>query len=126
MESAVAPAKINLSQKLAQIPDYWNPRIIGRYNGNDLRLSKAKGDFVWHRHADTDELFLVISGRLSIEFRDRTEILSEGEIIVVPRGVEHRPSCADECHLLVIDLEGTINTGAILDHGLTRLTLDQL
>jgi len=106
------PAKINLDQKLAQFSEHWAPRIVARYNDNEVRLAKAEGEFVWHSHPDSDELFLVIDGRLEIEFRDRTEVLDPGELIVVPRGVEHRPCARNgEVRVLVIDPKDTPNTG---------------
>jgi len=106
------PAKINLDQKLAQFSEHWAPRIVARYNDNEVRLAKAEGEFVWHSHPDSDELFLVIDGRLEIEFRDRTEVLDPGDLIVVPRGVEHRPCARNgEVRVLVIDPKDTPNTG---------------
>ena len=106
------PTKIALSQKFALFSDHWAPRLAARYNGNEVWLAKVEGEFHWHHHADTDELFLVIEGELDMEFRDRTEHLAAGDLIVVPRGVEHRP-CArsGEAKLLVMDADGTPNTG---------------
>ncbi len=106
-----APAVINLADKLGQFADHWNPRIVGHYNGNELRLAKVQGDFTWHAHAETDELFLVLSGELSIEFRDGVRTLAPGEMVVVPRGTEHRPFAPVETHMLVVDREGEPNTG---------------
>ena len=106
------PSAINLAEKLAGFSDYWNPRIVGRYNGNEVRIAKVDGEFTWHSHADTDELFLVISGDFAIEFRDGLAKLAPGELIVVPKGVEHRPIATGECHLLLLDREGEPNTGA--------------
>ncbi len=107
-----APPKINLAEKFATFDERWAPRLAAHYNGNEVRLAKVEGEFHWHKHDDTDELFLVIKGELDMEFRDRTESLSSGELIVVPCGVEHRP-CArtGEVQLLVMDAEGTPNTG---------------
>jgi mannose-6-phosphate isomerase-like protein (cupin superfamily) len=107
----VRPQRIRLSDKLASFSDHWNPRIVGRYNGNELRVAKLQGEFTWHSHADTDELFLVVSGRLMMQFRDGVEVLEPGDAIVVPRGVEHCPAADGECHVLLIDREGTLNTG---------------
>ncbi len=106
------PSKVNLAHKFAGFSEHWAPRLVARYNGNEVRLAKVDGEFHWHKHDDTDELFLVIEGALEMEFRDRTEHLSVGEMIVVPRGVEHRP-CArqGEVKLVIIDAEGTPNTG---------------
>ncbi len=106
------PTKVNLADKLALFSDHWAPRIAGRYNGNEIRLVKASGDFRWHSHLETDELFLVIEGRLHMEFRDRTEVLEAGEMIIVPRGVEHFPRVPEgEVKLLLIDPVDTPNTG---------------
>ncbi|MEL6877535.1 MAG: cupin domain-containing protein [Pseudomonadota bacterium] len=107
-----APGKINLAEKFATFSEHWAPRLAARYNGNEVRLAKVEGEFHWHKHDDTDELFLVLEGELDMEFRDRTESLLAGELIVVPRGVEHRP-CArqGEVQLLIMDAEGTPNTG---------------
>lgn len=106
-----APIPINLAEKLSLFSDHWNPRIVGHYNGNDIRLAKIQGEFSWHSHAETDELFLVISGELIIEFRDRTVTLLPGEMIVVPKGTEHRPTATTETHILLMDREGEPNTG---------------
>lgn len=105
------PTRIRLTEKLAAFSDHWNPRIVGRYNSNELRVAKLSGEFAWHSHADTDELFLVVSGRLRMQFRDGIEVLDPGDAIVVPRGVEHCPMADGECHVLLIDAEGTLNTG---------------
>ena len=108
----MTPAKISLADKFATFSDHWAPRLAARYNGNEVRLAKVEGEFHWHSHPDTDELFLVIEGDLDMEFRDRTEHMGEGDMIVVPKGTEHRP-CArsGEVKLLVMDAEGTPNTG---------------
>ncbi|MDA0819266.1 MAG: cupin domain-containing protein [Proteobacteria bacterium] len=104
--------KVNLSEKFALFSDHWAPRLAARYNDNEVRLCKVEGEYHWHQHPYTDELFLVIEGELVMEFRDRTENLVQGDLIVVPRGTEHRP-CAHkgEVKLFVMDAEGTPNTG---------------
>ncbi len=112
MSEAVRPEPVNLADKLAGFSDYWNPRIVGRYNGNEIRLAKAEGEFSWHSHAGSDELFLVLSGDFGIEFRDGLVKVAPGEMLVVPQGVEHKPVAHGECHLLLIDREGEPNTGA--------------
>lgn len=106
------PRKVTLDEKFALFADHWAPRLAARYNGNEIRLAKVEGEFHWHSHPDTDELFLVIEGELDMEFRDRTERMSAGDLIVVPAGTEHRP-CArqGEVRLLVMDADGTPNTG---------------
>ena len=104
--------KVTLSDKFALFDEHWAPRLAARYNGNEVRLAKVEGEFHWHKHDDTDELFLVIEGELDMEFRDRTEVMRAGDLIVVPKGTEHRP-CArkGEVKLLVMDADGTPNTG---------------
>lgn len=106
------PPKINLADKFALFSDHWAPRLAAYYNGNEVRLAKVEGEFHWHQHDETDELFLVIDGVLDMEFRDHSQRLEAGELIVVPKGVEHRP-CArsGEVKLLVMDAAGTPNTG---------------
>ncbi|MDH7970586.1 cupin domain-containing protein [Sphingomonas sp. AR_OL41] len=120
-----APAIINLDEKFGEFSDHWNPRIVGAYNGNELRLAKLQGDFAWHSHAETDELFLVVKGAIGIEFRDGVRRLGQGEMIVVPRGIEHRPFAEEEAHVLLIDREGEPNTGVNPSH-LTRAKLETL
>ena len=122
----MTPQKINLAAKLATFSDHWNPRIVGSYNGNELRVVKVEGEFVWHSHAETDELFLVLAGELTMHFRDHTEVLKPGEAIVVPRNTEHKPAAKGECHLLLMDAEGTVNTGEVNDAALTRATLERI
>ncbi len=106
-----APVAVNLADKFATFSDHWNPRIIGHYNGNEVSIARVSGEFTWHSHADTDELFLVLSGDFAIEFRDGMRRLSAGEMIVVPRGTEHRPIANGECRILMLDREGEPNTG---------------
>ena len=100
-----------MAEKLSAVDEHWRPRIVARMNDYDVRIAKIQGEFVWHAHPDTDELFLVLAGRLSIELRDRTVHLEPGEIFVVPRGVEHRPRAEDECLILMLDPADTPNTG---------------
>ncbi len=104
--------KVNISEKLASFSDHWAPRIVARYNDHEVRLVKVEGEFVWHQHAETDELFLVIDGTLEIELRDRTVTLEPGELFVVPRGTEHRPCAREgEVKLLLTDPADLPNTG---------------
>ena len=104
--------KVNIPEKLASFSDHWAPRIVARYNDNEVRLVKVEGEFVWHQHPDTDELFLVLDGMLDIELRDRTVTLAAGELFVVPRGTEHRPCARNgEVKLLLIDPKDMPNTG---------------
>ena len=102
---------INLAQKLATFPEHWQPRTVGQFNGHDLMVVKVKGEFVWHKHDDTDDFFLVLKGTLDIELRDRTVTLAPGELFIVPKGIEHRPVAREEVHLLLIEPTGTPNTG---------------
>lgn len=102
---------VNLEDKLSTFSEYWQPRTVGEFNGHDLMVVKAKGEFVWHKHDDTDDLFLVLKGRLTIELRDRRVSVGPGEVFVVPKGVEHRPVASEEVHVLLIEPSGTPNTG---------------
>lgn len=102
---------INLAEKLATFTEHWQPHVVGEFNGHDLLLVKVKGEFVWHSHDDTDDLFLVLSGRITIRLRAGDVSLGAGELFVVPRGVEHCPLAEDEAHLLLIERTGTPNTG---------------
>jgi mannose-6-phosphate isomerase-like protein (cupin superfamily) len=120
-----APLVINLAEKLASFCDHWNPRIVGRYNGNEIRVGKLLGEFVWHSHAETDELFVVLKGELTIEFRDGERRLGPGDILVVPKGVEHRPVADAECEIMILDREGEPNTGAVMSE-LTRESLQTI
>ena len=110
-DTSTPPAVINIAAKLATFSDHWNPRIIANYNGNEVRVAKLLGEFTWHSHADTDEMFMVISGELGIAFRDGDRRFGPGEIVVVPKGVEHKPFAEKECHILIMDKEGEPNTG---------------
>ena len=105
--------KVNIAQKLALFDDYWTPRIVAELNGQQVKVVKLKGPFVWHQHAGEDELFLVVRGRLRMEFRDRAVELGEGELIVVPRGVEHRPVAEAEVAVLLFEPASTLNTGDV-------------
>jgi mannose-6-phosphate isomerase-like protein (cupin superfamily) len=105
------PAAVNLAEKLAAFADLWSPKIVGGFNGHDLMVVKAKGEFTWHSHPDTDDFFLVLKGRLVIQLRDGAVSLGPGELYVVPRGVEHRPVAEEETHILLIEPAGTPNTG---------------
>lgn len=103
--------KVNLSAKLAQFSDHWAPRTVARYNDYDVMVVKVQGEFVRHKHDETDDFFLVLTGRLVIRLPDREITLGPGEIFVVPRGVEHQPFAAEETHVLLIEPTGTPNTG---------------
>jgi mannose-6-phosphate isomerase-like protein (cupin superfamily) len=104
--------KVNLQEKLARIEKHWDPKIVGALNGQHVKLVKFSGPFVWHHHEQEDELFLVVHGRFTMEFRDRSVELGEGEFLIVPRGVEHRPVAERETHVLLFEPESTVNTGS--------------
>lgn len=106
----MAPAAINFADKLGRFAEHWSPRVIAEMN-DQFKLVKIQGDFGWHSHADTDETFIVIAGTLRMGFRDREVVLREGEMIVVPRGVEHCPRADAECHVLLVEPRGVVNTG---------------
>jgi mannose-6-phosphate isomerase-like protein (cupin superfamily) len=107
--------KVNLADKLLLFSDYWNPRIVGELNGQHVKLVKFQGPFVWHHHPHEDELFLVVKGRFRMEFRDRHVWLEEGEFLIVPHGVEHRPVADQEVHVLLFEPASTLNTGNVKD-----------
>ena len=102
---------IDLSQKLSTFSDHWSPRTVAQFNACDVMVVKVQGEFVWHKHDDTDDFFLVLKGVLDIELRDRTVTLGPGQLYIVPKGVEHRPVAREEVHLLLIEPTGTPNTG---------------
>jgi mannose-6-phosphate isomerase-like protein (cupin superfamily) len=105
--------KINLKEKLSKFSDHWAPKIIAGMNDYHLKLVKIKGDFVWHYHENTDEVFIVIQGEMKIEFENETIELNEGEICVVPKGVNHKPFAENECKIMIIEPSGIVNTGNI-------------
>ena len=117
--------KINIQDKLSLFNDHWNPRIIGELNKQHVKLAKIKGEFIWHKHEHEDEMFLVLKGTLKIEFRDRTETIHENEIIIVPKGVEHKPIAEEEVSIMLFEPATTINTGA-LENEFTRKKLESL
>ena len=106
---------INIRDKFSKISEHWSPKIIAQMNDFHFKLAKVQGEFVWHDHPETDEVFLVIQGKLEIHLRDGKVILNEGELYVVPRGVEHKPFAEAECHVLLVEPAGTINTGSVVD-----------
>ena len=110
-ERVLMENKVNLAEKLASFDEHFSPKIVGHLNDYKLVVVKAKGEFVWHSHAETDDFFLVLHGRLTIQLRDRDVELSPGEVFVIPRGVEHCPKAAEEAHVLLIEPAGTVNTG---------------
>ena len=104
-------SKINLEQKFSLFEEHWSPKIVAELNGQHVKIAKLQGEFEWHQHDDEDELFWAVKGNLKIEMRDQTVDLSPGEIFVVPRGVEHKPSATVETHIVMFEPVGTVNTG---------------
>ena len=102
---------INLAEKLASFTEHWQPRTVAEFNGHDIMVVKAQGEFVWHKHDETDDLFLVLRGELEIQLRDRSVVLRAGDLFIVPKGIEHRPVAREEAHVLLIEPSGTPNTG---------------
>lgn len=107
--------KVNLAEKFAKIGEHWRPKVVGALNGQEVKLVKFQGTFVWHRHDDADELFLAVSGTFRVEFRDRAVELHPGELLVVPRGVEHRTVADEEVEVLLFEPAATRNTGDVVD-----------
>lgn len=105
--------KVNLAEKFSRFSDTWSPKIVGEVNDSHVKLVKLKGEFVWHRHEREDELFLVVKGRMRIRLRDRDIALDPGEFFIVPHGVEHLPVADAECHVLLLEPKGTLNTGNV-------------
>ena len=117
---------INLAEKLAAFSEHWSPKLVDTVDDYDIKLVKLKGDFVWHRHAEEDELFLVLKGSFRMDFRDRQVDLAAGEMIVVPRGVEHKPYAESECEVLLLERRGVVNTGDAAPGALTRATIERI
>jgi mannose-6-phosphate isomerase-like protein (cupin superfamily) len=117
--------KINLAEKLGAFSEHWSPRIVGELNGQHVKLAKVQGEFVWHHHDAEDELFLVLKGRLDMHLDDRVVSIGEGELFIVPRGVEHKPVAMGETHVLLFEPAGTLNTGNVRNER-TRDQLERL
>lgn len=117
--------KVNLAEKFALFDDYWSPKIAGEFNGQQIKLAKLKGEFVWHHHANEDELFWVIKGKLVIKLRGEDVVLQEGEFFIIPRGVEHKPVALEEVHVVLIEPKGTLNTGNVQNEH-TREELERI
>lgn len=111
--------RIDLEQALSRFDDHWSPRIIASLNGQEVKLAKFSGAFQWHAHPDADEMFLVLKGSFTMEFRDRSVEVTEGQVVVVPRGVEHRPVAESECSVMLFEPAGTVNTGDAAESDLT-------
>ena len=105
---------VNFQDKLQKFSEHWSPKIIAQMNDYHFKIVKVQGEFLWHGHPETDEVFLVLKGQLEIQFRDGNVLLNEGEMFVVPKGMEHKPVAEEECHILLVEPAGTINTGAVV------------
>lgn len=105
--------KVSISEKLEQVHDLWDPHVVGALNGQHVKVVKANGEFVWHKHDNEDEMFLVINGKFKMELRDETIEVAPGEFIIIPKGVEHRPVTDGEAHMLLFEPAGTLNTGNV-------------
>lgn len=119
-------SKVNINQKLSLFDEHYQPKIVGELNGQQVKLVKFSGDFVWHHHEVEDEMFLVIKGRFRMDFRDRQEWIEEGEFIIVPRGVEHKPFAEEEVHIMLFEPASTLNTGNNVESEMTVAELDRI
>lgn len=117
--------KINLAQKFGLFSEYWSPKIVGELNDSYIKLAKLKGEFDWHHHEKEDELFLVVNGQLTIKFRDKAVVLDAGELLVIPKGVDHLPVAAEEVQVMLIEPKGTLNTGNVVTEK-TKEVLERL
>lgn len=118
--------KVNLAEKFALFDEHWSPKLVGSLDDYDIKVVKLEGEFVWHKHDAEDELFFVVNGQLSMDFRDRTVKLGQGEFLVVPKGMEHRPRAERECQVLLLERKGVVNTGDAPEGELTSRTLDRI
>ncbi len=117
--------KINIDEKISLFKEYWNPKIIGELNGQHVKLAKLKGEFIWHKHDNEDEMFYVLKGCLKIEFEDYTKEINENEIIIIPRGINHKPVAEKEVIIMLFEPASTINTGEFKNK-LTRNNLEKI
>jgi mannose-6-phosphate isomerase-like protein (cupin superfamily) len=118
--------KVNLAEKFSLFAEHWSPKVVGELNGQQVKLGKFKGPFIWHFHEHEDEFFLVVKGSFVMEFRDKNVVLNEGDFIIVPRGVEHRPNAAEEAEVMMFEPATTLNTGNLKDDELTKPVLQHL
>lgn len=119
-------SKVSIQDKLNLFSDYYNPRIVGKLNDHHVKLVKLKGEFIWHKHDNEDEMFLVITGQLKMELRDKTIKINEGEFIIIPKGVEHKPVAEAEVHIMLFEPASTLNTGEAEESELTRHILEEI
>jgi mannose-6-phosphate isomerase-like protein (cupin superfamily) len=118
--------RINLKEKLAALAEHWHPALVDTIDNYDIKIVKLLGDFVWHRHANEDELFVVLNGSFRMDFRDRQVTLRAGEMIVVPRGTEHKPYAESECEVLLLERQGVVNTGDASPGAYTRRSVEKV
>jgi mannose-6-phosphate isomerase-like protein (cupin superfamily) len=118
--------KVNIAEKLNLFSDHWNPRIVGELNGQHIKLAKFVGEFVWHKHDDEDEMFLVLEGNFKMELRDKSIELNKGDFIIIPRGVEHKPSAEKEVQIMLFEPATTLNTGDNKNSELTKNNLEEI
>ncbi|HUX53874.1 MAG TPA: cupin domain-containing protein [Williamwhitmania sp.] len=117
--------KVNIAEKLALFSDHWSPKIVGELNGQHVKLAKFQGEFVWHKHDNEDEMFFVLKGQFTLEFREKQVEVHEGEFIIVPRGVEHRPIAEHEVSVMLFEPKGTLNTGNV-NNDMTKDNLETI
>ena len=117
--------KVNIEEKLSLFSDHWNPKIVGELNGQHVKLVKLKGEFVWHKHDNEDEMFLILKGTMKMEYRDRTEVLKENEFIIIPKGIEHKPVADEEVSVMLFEPASTLNTGDT-ENEFTKHVLDKI
>lgn len=122
----MTPDKVNVGEKLSLFDEPWSPKVVGELNGQHVKLVRLLGPFVWHHHDEEDEMFLVVKGRFRMEFEDRSVWIEEGEFIVVPRGVEHRPVAGEEACVILFEPASTLNTGNVRDEQLTAEELERI
>jgi mannose-6-phosphate isomerase-like protein (cupin superfamily) len=118
--------RINLSEKLSRVSEHWSPKLVETLDDYEVKVVKIKGDFVWHKHDAEDEMFIVLKGGFRMDFRDRQVALNAGELIVVPRGVEHKPFAAEECEIMLLERRGVVNTGDAERGDYTRDKLERI
>jgi mannose-6-phosphate isomerase-like protein (cupin superfamily) len=118
--------KVNIQEKFDAFSDYWNPRVVGKLNGQLVKMVKFMGAFVWHKHEQEDEMFLVIEGEFNMELREKTLTISKGDFIIIPKGTEHRPVASKEVLVMLFEPDSTLNTGDSLESDLTRHALDEI
>lgn len=106
---------VSFKDKFAKFSEHWSPKIVAQMNDYHFKIAKIQGEFIWHDHPETDEVFIILKGHLEIQFRDGNVLLKEGELFVVPKGVEHKPVAAQECHILLVEPAGTVNTGDVVN-----------